>query len=122
MIRADASGVVTDVQHVTDIGLRINGGFFVLNQRVFDYVRPGEDLMDEPVQRMIADRQMRAHPYDGFWACMDTFKEKKLLEDIYNAGVAPWEVWGDRRVTGDGARHGHDSDASVLPPVLADDL
>ena len=52
---------------------------------------------------------------------MDTFKEKKLLEDIYNANVAPWEVWGDHRVTGDGARSGRDpmGDGSATPPVLA---
>ena len=117
VIQADVEGTVVGAQHVTEIGLRINGGFFVLNQRVFDYIRPGEDLMGQPAQRMIEDGQLGVHEYDGFWACMDTFKEKKMLEDIYNANIAPWEVWGDRRVAGDGA--GRDSEGSVLLPVLA---
>ncbi len=111
VIQADASGAVTDVQHVTEIGLRINGGFFVFNQRVFDYIQPGEDLMEQPAHRMAADGQLGTYPYEGFWACMDTFKEKKMLEDIYNANVAPWEVWGDRRTMGDGA-----PGASVFAP------
>ena len=121
-IQADASGAVTAVEPVAGIGLRINGGFFVMNQRVFDYLEPGEDLLDEPAHRMAADGQFGAYAYDGFWACMDTFKEKKMLEDIYNANVAPWEIWGDRRVTGDGLGGSPPDvagDGHAGPPVLA---
>ena len=78
---------------MTEVGLRINGGFFVMNRRVFDYLLPGEDVMNEPAQRMVAAGQLGSYDYRGFWACMDTFKEKQLLEDIYQAGEAPWEVW-----------------------------
>jgi glucose-1-phosphate cytidylyltransferase len=93
VVQADADGTVTDIQHVTEIGLRINGGFFVLHRRVFDYMRPGEELVHEPFQRMISAGDLAAYAYDGFWACMDTFKEKRLLEDVYNRGEAPWAVW-----------------------------
>ena len=103
VVQATADGEVTDVQHVTEIGLRINGGFFVMNQRVFDYMRPGEDLLNEPAQRMVSEGDFGMCRYDGFWACMDTFKEKRLLEDIYQSGAAPWEVWKPRQGwSGDG--------------------
>ena len=119
VIEADDSGAVTDVKHVTEMGMRINGGFFVMNQRVFDFMRPGEDILGPPSLRMAAEGQLGSYAYDGFWACMDTFKEKMLLESIYRSGHAPWEVWGDRRITGDGApQHAGDSIGSL--PVLGD--
>ncbi|MEM7786286.1 MAG: glucose-1-phosphate cytidylyltransferase [Bacteroidota bacterium] len=102
VIRTDAEGGVTDVAHVTEVGLRINGGFFVMHQRFFDYIRDGEDIMGPPAHRMVADEQLGCFSYGGFWACMDTFKEKRLLEDIHKSGAAPWEVWLDRAASGDG--------------------
>lgn len=70
-----------------------NGGFFVFKRRIFDYIRPGEDLVAEPFQRLIQEKELLAYRYDGFWACMDTFKEKQQLEDLYAQGSAPWRVW-----------------------------
>ncbi|MEL6616538.1 MAG: glucose-1-phosphate cytidylyltransferase, partial [Bacteroidota bacterium] len=103
VVRADASGLVEGIEHVTEIGLRINGGFFVLNRRVFDYMRPGDDLMGDPAHRMTASGDLGSYAYNGFWACMDTFKEKQMLEDIQSTGDAPWEVWETRpRLDGDG--------------------
>ena len=101
VIRAADDGTVTDVAHVTEVGFHINGGFFVMNQRFFDYIHPGEDIMNEPAQRMVAAGDLGCYDYKGFWACMDTFKEKRLLEDIHRAGAAPWEVWTD--APGDGS-------------------
>src|SRR5690606_1825230 len=63
-------GSVTRVQHVTEVGLRRNGGFVGLHRRVFDYMRPREELAHEPVQRMIAAGDLATYAYDGFWACM----------------------------------------------------
>ena len=93
VVATDADGTVSGVQHVTEIGLRINGGFFVMNQRYFDYARPGEDMMGEPAHRMVAEGALASFRHEGFWACMDTFKEKRLLDDIYASGDAPWAVW-----------------------------
>ncbi|MEM6326581.1 MAG: glucose-1-phosphate cytidylyltransferase [Bacteroidota bacterium] len=95
VVRSGEGGEVLEIQHVTEIGLRINGGFFVLNQRVFDFMRPGEDLMAEPAHRMAAAGDLGTFVYNGFWACMDTFKEKRLLDDIHRGGDAPWQVWED---------------------------
>lgn len=103
VVRADGGGTVTGVEHVTEIGLRINGGFFVMHRRYFDYARPGEDIMAEPAHRLVADGALAAFRHDGFWACMDTFKEKRLLDDIFASGSAPWVVWErDALPSGDG--------------------
>jgi len=73
--------------------MRINGGFFVFRNEIFDWVRPGEELVEQPFRRLAAARKLLAYRHDGFWACMDTFKDKQLLEDMYSRGQVPWEVW-----------------------------
>lgn len=93
VIAAEADGTVMDILHVTKVGMRINGGFFVFDQRLFDYMKRGEDLLEGTFQRLMADRQLVSYNYDGFWACMDTFKERQTLEDLHKNGPAPWEVW-----------------------------
>ena len=60
-------------------GIRINAGFFVLKREIFSYIEPGEELVLEPFQRLIRERQLAAYEYDGFFAAMDTFKDKQLL-------------------------------------------
>lgn len=50
-------------------------------------------LVEEPFHRLIAEEQLIAYPHQGFWACMDTFKEKQHLEDLHATGRAPWRVW-----------------------------
>lgn len=102
VIQTAEDGSVTAVKHVTEMGMRINGGFFVLSSRVFDYMRAGEELLHEPFQRMVAARDVSAYIHEGFWACMDTFKEKRMLDDIHNMGAAPWEVWSTPEMNGDG--------------------
>jgi glucose-1-phosphate cytidylyltransferase len=84
---------VTDIRHINNCGLWMNGGYFIFHQDIFDYIKDGEDLVNEPFQRLITQKQLMAYKYDGFFACMDTFKEKQLLEDMYTRGDTPWEVW-----------------------------
>ncbi len=86
-------GVVTAIEGVTASGLRINGGFFIFRREIFDYIRPGEELVDEPFQRLIAEGQLIAYPHEGFWAPMDTLKDMQNLEALYDAGRPPWAVW-----------------------------
>jgi glucose-1-phosphate cytidylyltransferase len=93
LVRCEQDGKVESIRHIKEIGMRINGGFFALRNQIFDYMRPGEELVQEPFQRLAAEGRLLAYPYDGFWACMDTFKEKQLLEDMYSRGLPPWEVW-----------------------------
>jgi len=93
VVQHEADGLVTSIGHVGQTDMRINGGFFVMQQQIFDYLRPGEELVEEPFQRLIAERKLLAYPYDGFWACMDTYKERQALEDRYGRGEVPWMVW-----------------------------
>jgi len=73
--------------------MRINGGFFAFKKDIFKYLKEGEELVHEPFRRLIAEEQLVAYQYDGFWACMDTFKDKQHLDDLYAKGNAPWQVW-----------------------------
>lgn len=82
-----------------EMAFRINGGYFVLRQRIFDYMGPNEDLVMDACVNAAADHKMRAVPYDGFWAPMDTLKERSVLEDMYRQGQSPWALWrGDRGI------------------------
>ncbi|WP_053207294.1 sugar phosphate nucleotidyltransferase [Jiangella muralis] len=76
-----------------DMDVRINGGFFVLRQSIFDYLEPGDDLVMHGCARAAKDGRMLAVPYDGFWAPMDTLKERTMLDDLHKRGAAPWELW-----------------------------
>ena len=93
LIHTDDTGVVKTIEHISKSGARINGGFFVLRQEVFNYLREGEELVEDPFRRLIAEGRLMAHPHEGFWACMDTFKERQELEDVFSRGNAPWAVW-----------------------------
>jgi glucose-1-phosphate cytidylyltransferase len=72
----------------------INGAFFVLEPEVFDYIE-GDDMMFEhaPLQNLAADGQLMAYRHNSFWQCMDTLREKHILETLWNSGNAPWKAW-----------------------------
>jgi glucose-1-phosphate cytidylyltransferase len=85
--------VATGIEDVTRADLWINGGYFVLRNAIFEHINEGEDLVIEPFQRLIERRQLIAHRYDGFWAPMDTLKDKTRLDSLIDSGSAPWRVW-----------------------------
>jgi glucose-1-phosphate cytidylyltransferase len=97
-VAAGADGSITDIVPVRDSGMRLNGGYFVFRKEIFDYMRDGEELVLAPFQRLIKERQLIGYQHDGFWACMDTFKEKQALDDLWSKGAAPWEVWKPKRL------------------------
>ena len=84
---------VTCIQSMSQSGMRINGGFFVMRSSIFDYMEPGEDLVESPFQRLIEIDGLAANEYDGFWHAMDTFKDKMALDAMYDEQERPWEVW-----------------------------
>lgn len=91
--RGGEESLVSGIHPINNGSIRINGGYFVFNHRIFDYIRAGEELVNEPFERLIAEDQLIGYLHDGFWAGMDTFKDKQQLENLYGAGGAPWEVW-----------------------------
>lgn len=75
-------------------GAWINGGFFVLEPAVFDYIDGDATHWElDPMQRLVAEGQMHAYRYEGFWQAMDTLREKNTLEQMWQSGNAPWKVW-----------------------------
>jgi glucose-1-phosphate cytidylyltransferase len=75
--------------------MRINGGFFVFKNQIFDYIKPGEDLVNEPFQRLIKKKELLAYKYDGFWASLDTYKDKQRLDELASNNASSWEIWNN---------------------------
>jgi glucose-1-phosphate cytidylyltransferase len=73
----------------------INGGFFCLEPGALDYLREDSVLEREPLERLAADGQLRAYRHQGFWDCMDTYKDAVLLNDLWESGEPPWRVWAE---------------------------
>jgi glucose-1-phosphate cytidylyltransferase len=90
LLRSSPDGAVRSVERLADADVRINGGFFVFSQDVFDVIGPGEDLVEEPFGRLIERGELIAYPYDGFWEPMDTIKDKQKLDSLIEGGSAPW--------------------------------
>src|SRR5690606_9570531 len=70
----ELTGAVTSIQSIRE-AMRINGGFFTLDHRIFDYIEPGDELVEQPFARLIADGLLNGQVYDGFWSTIDTFKD-----------------------------------------------
>jgi glucose-1-phosphate cytidylyltransferase len=85
--------LASGIRPMSTTGILINGGYFVFRTEIFDYMRDGEELVEQPFGRLIQEEQLIAYKYEGYWACMDTFKDRQQLEDRYTRGEAPWEVW-----------------------------
>lgn len=72
----------------------INGGFFVLEPKVFDFISGDETLWErEPMERLAAEGELMAYQHEGFWQPMDTLREKRILEELWASDRAPWKVW-----------------------------
>jgi glucose-1-phosphate cytidylyltransferase len=95
----DESGFVTGIRSISSANFWINGGFFIFRKEIFDYMREGEELVMEPFQRLIEERQLITYHNPGFWACMDTFKEKKTFDEMHAKGEMPWALWDKRHYT-----------------------
>jgi len=96
-VSVDDTGVVRAVTAIDDSDIWVNGGYFVFHRDIFDHIGDGEELVEEPFRRLIADQRLVSMKHDGFWGCMDTYKEKQRLDDMYAQGDAPWEVWNGKQ-------------------------
>lgn len=73
----------------------INGGYFVFNRQFFDYLSDDDGcfMEREPLNDLVADGQLVVYPHDGFWQCMDTYRESEMLNTMWRSNSAPWRVW-----------------------------
>jgi glucose-1-phosphate cytidylyltransferase len=84
---------------------------------VFDVLHEGEDLVGDAFPRLAAMSKLEAIPHHGFWAPMDTLKERSALEELYRSGNKPWAVWArENRLNGHGQLNGHG--AHVAPEIV----
>jgi glucose-1-phosphate cytidylyltransferase len=74
----------------------INGGFMVLSPKVLDYIEGDQTSFERaPLEKLVSLNQLSAYKHSGFWQCMDTLRDKEVLENLWNQGKAPWKIWED---------------------------
>ena len=75
----------------------INGGFFVCQPKVFDYIRNDDSTIfeQEPLLNLVKDKELFAYKHKGFWQCMDTLRDKTYLNSLWDKGIPPWKIWND---------------------------
>jgi glucose-1-phosphate cytidylyltransferase len=112
VVHVGDSDRITGFESAAELPMWINGGFFVLRQSIFDYLHAGEDLVGDACARAAAEGRMLATPYRGFWAPMDTLKERTYLEELYRTGESPWTLWRPRA----------DGQTRTPPPITAPDV
>jgi glucose-1-phosphate cytidylyltransferase len=89
----DGDGAVTGFREKPRSEHWINGGFFCMEPGVLDRLREDSVLEREPLESLAIDGELRAFRHEGFWDCMDTYKDAVLLNDLWAGGEAPWKLW-----------------------------
>jgi len=92
-VHAGSDGVVTQLGSMPEQELWINGGYFVMRPEIFRYVNEGEELVEQPFRRLIEERKLATFRWNGFWRCMDTYKDKIDFDRMEARGDCPWMVW-----------------------------
>jgi glucose-1-phosphate cytidylyltransferase len=93
LVHLSPDGSVQAIKSMQESDTWVNGGYFLLRKDVFRYIKPGEELVYEPFRRLIGEGKVWSPRHDGFWQCMDTFKDKQVLDELEASGDAPWCVW-----------------------------
>jgi glucose-1-phosphate cytidylyltransferase len=93
VVTAHEDGVVERIDDVRVSDIWINGGYMILRQEIFDYIGDGEELVQEPFQRLVKQNLLMTYRYEGFWAPMDTLKDQQHLEGLYETGQPAWAIW-----------------------------
>lgn len=93
VVSSNQNGLVQSIEPQTEAGIWINGGFFVFRKEIFDYMEDGEELVYEPFRRLIAQEQLITHQHQGFFASIDTLKEKVMFDEMFARGETPWALW-----------------------------
>ena len=96
VINDNNRGFVTEIYDSQKSGILINGGYFIFKKEIFNYINPGDDLIIEPFNRLIKFGGLRTYRHEGFWASMETFKDRMILNDLQVQSQAPWELWKNK--------------------------
>jgi glucose-1-phosphate cytidylyltransferase len=93
VVQSGDDGRVSAIRNVHDSDFWINGGHFIFRPSVFEFMQPGEELVERPFDRLIEANKLLTYRYEGFWAPMDTLKDMQTLEALYEGGQPPWILW-----------------------------
>jgi glucose-1-phosphate cytidylyltransferase len=93
VVSMQEDGIVERIDDVNVADIWINGGYMILRKEIFDYLGEGEELVQEPFQRLIKQNLLVSYRYEGFWAPMDTLKDLQHLESLYESGRPAWAIW-----------------------------
>lgn len=92
-VQFDNDGTVTSMGRIAESEFWINAGFMCLRKEIFDYIEEGDELVEKPFDRLIAQRKLVVNRYRGFWQQMDTFRDKITYDRMEGRGDCPWMVW-----------------------------
>ena len=87
------NGLATSFKEKPHMEGLINGGFFVFNGKMFNYLKESSVLEEEPLRRLVKEKQLAVYEHKDFWACIDTFKDVERFNDMWEKGNRPWAVW-----------------------------
>jgi glucose-1-phosphate cytidylyltransferase len=92
-VEMDAAGRITDWHEKAALESYINGGFFVVNRKAIDYIEGDVEFEEEPMRRLAQEGKVNMYSHEGFWHCMDTYRDYTLLNEIWTKGSAAWARW-----------------------------
>ena len=95
LVDIDERGLIQRYEEKPLLATFVNGGFFVFSRKLFSYLGDNDMLERAPFDRLLAESQFHGHRHEGFWMCMDTYKDNQVLNDLWERGEAPWKVWKD---------------------------
>jgi glucose-1-phosphate cytidylyltransferase len=95
-VRSSEDGIVTSLEPINSTELWLNGGYFIFRNEIFDFMREGEELIEQPFVRLCEQRRLVTYRHDGFWQAMDTFKDKISFDRMAGRDECPWMVWRSR--------------------------
>jgi glucose-1-phosphate cytidylyltransferase len=93
ILEMDKNGTILDFKEKPKLDNWINGGFFVFNSRIFEYLGENDILEKAPFERLAAEKQLMAYKHGSFWECMDTYKDNVELNEMWTGNNAKWAVW-----------------------------
>ena len=93
ILEIDEQGIITMFKEKPLVNQWINGGFFVFNKEIFNYLSENDVLEKHPFERLANEKKISAYKFNGFWSCMDTYKDTQTLNELWDKGSAPWRIW-----------------------------
>ncbi len=92
-VESDESGKIIEWEEKKQLEGYINAGFFVLEHGVLDYVEGDVEFEEQPMKRIAREGKLSMYKHEGFWQCMDTYRDYLLLTELWESGTAPWRIW-----------------------------